>query len=301
MFPLSSFDVEFFPEIPAFETFRKERVLTRTPRTTEKVNMQKVIKNAAKVVAKAVTQYTGEKFALGRAQEITARLFGFKDYNGLADWLTPEAARAEMSQGERAHADGAGDCQYENEFIMQAASGRFIHAPAYPEPCSYVRIVDRAGNELAYWVSDEWKESPEEVMGAILGALKGSRGLPLPLLNPLLSDAPLSVVPAPGMDIARINLSKVERVRYNDAWYEVVHLNENWRDVFDENEVSMFWMNNDTPVMELIAEEEGLVYEATIRAGTLRELVWQEKEQQFVTAFGNNTYEFWETTRMTPR
>lgn len=36
---------------------------------------------------------------------------------------------------------------------------------------SYVRIVDTLGNEKAYWTSDEWRDEPDFVMGAIFGAM----------------------------------------------------------------------------------------------------------------------------------
>ena len=42
---------------------------------------------------------------------------------------------------------------------------------ANPIGTCYVRFVDANGNERAYWESTEWAESPEEVMGAILGAM----------------------------------------------------------------------------------------------------------------------------------
>ena len=48
----------------------------------------------------------------------------------------------------------------------------FLVFPKYPHPCSYVRIVDRHTlAEKAYWICDEWAEAPEEVMGAIIGAM----------------------------------------------------------------------------------------------------------------------------------
>lgn len=35
---------------------------------------------------------------------------------------------------------------------------------------SYVRFCDPNGAELLYWDSEEWRENPEGVMGAVLGA-----------------------------------------------------------------------------------------------------------------------------------
>ena len=38
---------------------------------------------------------------------------------------------------------------------------------------SYVRILDKDEIEIAYWNSEEWTEEPQEVMGALMGAIKG--------------------------------------------------------------------------------------------------------------------------------
>jgi len=53
-----------------------------------------------------------------------------------------------------------------------------------PDGVSYVRVIEIVDDheealcqEIAYWDSDEWRDAPEEVMGAILGALfEGVRG-----------------------------------------------------------------------------------------------------------------------------
>jgi len=39
------------------------------------------------------------------------------------------------------------------------------------EGVSFVRFNDIDGDETVGWTSDEWREAPEEVMGAILGKL----------------------------------------------------------------------------------------------------------------------------------
>lgn len=60
----------------------------------------------------------------------------------------------------------------EESVITTVGKGREIRCPAFPASCDYVRIVVD-GLEIAYWVSDEWREDPMQVMGAILGAAKG--------------------------------------------------------------------------------------------------------------------------------
>jgi hypothetical protein len=48
-----------------------------------------------------------------------------------------------------------------------------------PLGCTYIRMLDsRTGGELLYWSCTEWQEEPENVMGAIMGALcKGADGM----------------------------------------------------------------------------------------------------------------------------
>lgn len=60
-----------------------------------------------------------------------------------------------------------------------AVPGGYVACPAFPLPCSYVRLVaiDENGIEVeeAYWDSAEWQQpgDPTNAMGAIMGALRG--------------------------------------------------------------------------------------------------------------------------------
>ena len=38
--------------------------------------------------------------------------------------------------------------------------------------CSYIRFIDEDGDELAYWICDEWAEEPQLVMGAIMACIQ---------------------------------------------------------------------------------------------------------------------------------
>lgn len=80
---------------------------------------------------------------------------------------------------ERKHAEDAGDLDYGDEASLPLDDGRELRVPAFPAPCDYVRVV-QDGQETAYWCSDEWRDAPEEVMGAIFGAALAGRveGLP---------------------------------------------------------------------------------------------------------------------------
>ena len=66
---------------------------------------------------------------------------------------------------------------YGEECVVTTHSGREIRSPAFPDPCDYIRITQH-GFELAFWTSSEWKESPEEVIGVIMGALHHNRDAP---------------------------------------------------------------------------------------------------------------------------
>jgi hypothetical protein len=61
------------------------------------------------------------------------------------------------------------------EIAVKTQAGEYLVFPSYaqnPQGVDYVRFIDKQGNELAYWNSDEWAEDPELVMGAIMGALQ---------------------------------------------------------------------------------------------------------------------------------
>lgn len=83
-------------------------------------------------------------------------------------------ARLGWDESELVHAEDAlvSNGELEPECVLLLHSGREIRTPAYPEPCSYVRVVQN-GFELAYWDIDEIREDPEQVVGAIIGAAKG--------------------------------------------------------------------------------------------------------------------------------
>lgn len=78
-----------------------------------------------------------------------------------------------LSDVETRHAVHNLENRFEGECIRPIlGTMRDIHAPGHPEECSYVRIVV-CGIEVAYWTSDEWRDDPELVMGALIGSLHG--------------------------------------------------------------------------------------------------------------------------------
>jgi hypothetical protein len=47
-----------------------------------------------------------------------------------------------------------------------------LRCPAFPAPCSYVRIV-RDGVQVAFYEAAEWQRSPDDVMQVLLAAAYG--------------------------------------------------------------------------------------------------------------------------------
>ena len=71
------------------------------------------------------------------------------------------------------------------EAQIRTENGITMAVPAFPAPCSYVRLLGEGGEELAYWDHQEWRDEPEEVMGAIMGAIcEGPDGLKATLSRP---------------------------------------------------------------------------------------------------------------------
>jgi hypothetical protein len=74
-----------------------------------------------------------------------------------------------------AHDEGQAGEGYGAECVIELASGGTIRTDSFeanPGGSSYVRVCEPGGRETGYWTWDEWKEDPQFVMGAILGAAK---------------------------------------------------------------------------------------------------------------------------------
>jgi hypothetical protein len=63
------------------------------------------------------------------------------------------------------------DDGYGEEGALDLSWGGQLRFPTWREAhlCTYVRVVDSDGHEIAYWNMDEWREDPGLVMGAIMG------------------------------------------------------------------------------------------------------------------------------------
>ena len=96
-----------------------------------------------------------------------------KIFNGLTEAeLDALATQHGWSASELLHAKATAACanSWGSECVVVTQNGRELRSPPYPEPCSYVRVVQN-GFQLGYWNSDEWREEPEDVIGAVVGAL----------------------------------------------------------------------------------------------------------------------------------
>ena len=89
------------------------------------------------------------------------------------DLLERVAAPRGWTAEEVRHAKYSLSDGYGPECIVPLENGRQLRTPPFPDPCSYVRVVD-AGFELAYWEMDEFKDDPGGVLGALIGAAKGA-------------------------------------------------------------------------------------------------------------------------------
>lgn len=58
-----------------------------------------------------------------------------------------------------------------DESSINLPNGKVVF-PAAPAEVTYVRVLNEKDREIAYWDVNEWEEEPEDVMGAILGAIK---------------------------------------------------------------------------------------------------------------------------------
>lgn len=60
-----------------------------------------------------------------------------------------------------------------SEFILPLANGNTLRTSSYeanPGGADYVAVCLPDGREVVRWTSDEWRDDPELVMGAIFGA-----------------------------------------------------------------------------------------------------------------------------------
>jgi hypothetical protein len=77
------------------------------------------------------------------------------------------------------------DSDYGDECVLHLRNGNELRMPPDPIPCDYVRVV-RDGREVAYWNKEEWREDPDVVMGALMGAAASEE---MPLFGQTVTEA----------------------------------------------------------------------------------------------------------------
>lgn len=257
-----------------------------------------------KATARAITRQlrsSGTSMSLGQVLDALSRVRGFTDWNAYSASLSQEGIDAILDDFELAHAHDAADADlradetgeggYGPESVIQVHTGFFLKTPMHPDECDYVRVCDPLGREIAYWTADEWKEQPEEVMGAIIGAVTRGQGLTGKLC---LAQEAVESVKKPAPSIADVDFFDVSRVVLNSQSFKVDWLEESalgfvgFKDAPDYEE----W--EATTALALIYEEEGLVTEVHLTVSELNAMQWNADKRCFVDENGDSFYFYFE-------
>jgi len=236
----------------------------------------------ARSLTKALTQKFPE-LKLADALEAVAASQGHSSWNSFSQKDTSLAVDMLLAGMEKDHmqdaqeadmrANETGSSGYGPEVVLRVHTGFQLRTPAHPTPCSYLRVCDPLGREIAYWVSDEWRDDPEGVIGAVIGAL--ARG-------DSWQDAkkrPVKKVP----QISDVNFMLAGEVIFNDRCHTV-----QWRDdkvlaLLTEPEGDL---DDGMVALELNYEESAMVWEDRISLLQLRQMRWDQELRCFVTPDG---------------
>lgn len=249
--------------------------------------------------------HAGIELGHGRALDAMAVLSGFKDWNALSHALSPAAVDARLDEFERQHARDAAGNDYGDECAVVTHTGFELRYSAQGDTPDYVRVCDPLGREVAYWVSDEWRDDPELVMGAILGALV--RGMPLvrgsgkesaPAAAPQLQgsatedNASCSILDVPFHDVSNLVLNgDAYMVRFRDEAV-LAQLREPAGDADSEDDCHHV-------ALQLARDEDGLLWEESVTLATLRALTWNGKLECFESPEGD-CYTFYVERKFRP-
>jgi hypothetical protein len=80
-----------------------------------------------------------------------------------------------LMPGEMLHRDATSGNGYGEETTLVNVANGFALATPDDGAVDYVRVCDPDGGETAYWIADEFAESPAEVIGAMFGAMVRGR------------------------------------------------------------------------------------------------------------------------------
>jgi hypothetical protein len=243
----------------------------------------------AKRSARALEKFlksSGLNLQHGQALDAISRIAGFEDWNGLSASFSETAVDSRINPGEKIHLEDAGDPQYEDEIAILAHSGFYLKCPAFPQDCDYVRITDPLGREIGYWVSDEWRESPAEVMGAILGALVRGDAVAQPSKRMV---APKKVFKIQDVPFARLSGAIIEGLVFNDALCSEENLH-----LLSEDETQ----DQDEIVATFTCADDGSVEYRDVSAAELKQLRWDVEQLTFLDK-DNNPWKFFTASDVT--
>jgi hypothetical protein len=113
----------------------------------------------------ATTQHTASDTGMPERQALIRReVERAAARHGWTDVVRDHALREALGRTAGDEARAAQEC------VSETTAGLEVRCPAWPQPCTYVRVC-QAGFEIGYWLSDQWRDQPEEVAGAIFGTL----------------------------------------------------------------------------------------------------------------------------------
>jgi len=246
--------------------------------------------------------------------EALAHTKGYANWAALKDSLSPQAIAELLSDMERDHAhdaqeadvraDESGAGGYGDETALQVHTGFFLKAPAYPQDCDYVRVCDPVGREVAYWVSDEWAQSPAEVMGAVIGALTRGKGLTprqakdagIRATAPVAVTLPAARVPS----IRDVDFMKTHFVALDGQGYRIEWREEPALKFIGRTQLAEYEDWEDETALQLFYDDDGLIFQEWLTVGQLSALVWDESADAFKTPDGS-TVTFYQEEKFSAR
>lgn len=254
-----------------------------------------------KATARAITRQlrsSGTSMSFGQVLDALSRVRGFSDWNAYSASLSQDGIDAILDDFELAHAHDAADADlraaetgeggYGPESVIQVHTGFFLKTPMYPDECDYVRVCDPLGREIAYWTADEWKEEPESVMGAILGAVTRGQGLTGKALHSTLNfQEEVKETGKQEPSVTDVDFFNISRVALNSQSFQLDWLEEAALDYVGGQARPDYAEWEATTAVSLIYEEDGLATEVSLTVGELNSMQWNASKRCFVSENGD--------------
>lgn len=235
----------------------------------------------------------------GQVLDLLAKTRGFEDWNGYSASLSVESLNAMLRSGELKHYEDAADADiraeetsqggYENETVLQVHTGFFLKVPSYPEDCSYIRVCDSLHREIAYWNSEELAEAPEEVLGAIIGALARNQGITIKEAG--VAPATPEVLRIQEVDFSKVHALKIQGEPFKVAWQEEETLALLSRfDTLSESEKETCY--DDCALTLSYLDDDLLERTRELSLGVIASLRWSTTHRAFLAPTGD-VFEFY--------